>query len=247
MKLQHPLTWWLWSIGVISAVITADNALFALACLVGAATLVKTLAGNDPWVHSFWFALKLGGFIMVIRAITGIFIGVPIPGTELFKVPILPLPDWIAGIRIGGIVTQERLLSSLHEGIIITTVICLFGVAVSLTSPHRLLRVLPVFIYEFGVALVIATSALPQLVTSAARIRRARILRGDEHPSWRKIALPLLEESLARSLELAAAMDSRGYGVSKSRSRYRPIAWKLSDSAIAASGLLLFLSVWISQ
>jgi energy-coupling factor transporter transmembrane protein EcfT len=47
----------------------------------------------------------------------------------------------------------------------------------------------------------------------------------------------LLEESLARSLDLAAAMDSRGYGYSKKRSRYRPISWRLKDSLVVISAI----------
>ena len=138
--------------------------------------------------------------------------------------------------------TQERLSSSLHEGLIIVAVISLFGAAVSLTSPHKLLRVTPIVIYEFGVAVVIATTALPQLVQSVARIRRARSLRGDERASVRSIAIPLLEDSLARSLELAAAMDSRGYGVSRKRSRYRPILWQPLDS-ISVATAFFFLGI----
>jgi energy-coupling factor transporter transmembrane protein EcfT len=103
-------------------------------------------------------------------------------------------------------------------------------------------------IYEFGVATVIATSALPNLVQSVARIRRARALRGDEKPSWRSIALPLLEDSLSRSLDLAAAMDARGFGVSRNRSRYRPIAWQSADSTIVAlSATLLLITLWVTK
>ncbi len=237
MKSLHPLTWWIWSLLIVGAVIVTNNAWVAGLAIVVAAISVLKFGQKAPWSKSFWFSLKLGAFILVIRTAVGVFIGVPIPGTALFKVPILPLPSWFAGIRIGGIVTQERLLSSIHEGLIIITVIALFGAAVSLTSPHKLLRVTPVVIYEFGVATVIATSALPQLVLSAARIRRARALRGDEKPSWRSIAIPLLEDSLSRSLELAAAMDSRGYGISRKRSRYRPIPWQQIDSFVVASAL----------
>ena len=232
MKSLHPLTWWIWSLLIVGAVIVTNNAWVAGLAIVVASISVLKFGQKAPWSKSFWFSLKLGAFILVIRTTVGVFIGVPIPGTALFKVPILPLPSWFAGIRIGGIVTQERLLSSIHEGLIIITVIALFGAAVSLTSPHKLLRVTPVVIYEFGVATVIATSALPQLVLSAARIRRARALRGDEKPSWRSIAIPLLEDSLSRSLELAAAMDSRGYGISRKRSRYRPIPWQQIDSFV---------------
>jgi energy-coupling factor transporter transmembrane protein EcfT len=103
-------------------------------------------------------------------------------------------------------------------------------------------------IYEFGVATVIATSALPNLVQSISRIRRARALRGDEKPSWRSIALPLLEDSLSRSLELAAAMDARGFGVSRKRSRYRPIAWQGIDSVIVlASATLLSFTLVVTK
>lgn len=247
MRELHPLTWWIWSIAIIAAVIRGNNALLAALAIVGAALLVKFLAGEFPWSASFWFALRLGVFILIVRAITGVLIGVPIPGTLLFSVPILPLPDWMAGVRIGGVITQERLLSSLHEGFIITTVIALFGAAVSLTSPHKLLRVLPVVVYEFGVALVIATSSLPQLVASFHRIRKARILRGDEHPKFKTIALPLLEETLAKSLDLAAAMDARGYGVSRVRSKYRPIPWQINDSAVITIAFIILVMVWITS
>jgi energy-coupling factor transporter transmembrane protein EcfT len=106
------------------------------------------------------------------------------------------------------------------------------------------LRVLPVYIYEFAVAVVIATSVLPQIVTSVKRIRMAQRLRGQStkgFTSWKRVAIPLLEESLARSLDLAAAMDSRGYGVSKKRSRYRPISWRLKDSLVVASALCVLV------
>jgi energy-coupling factor transporter transmembrane protein EcfT len=110
--------------------------------------------------------------------------------------------------------------------------IALFGAATSLTSPHKLLRVTPSFIYEIGITLVIATSIFPQLATSARRIRNAQKLRGIEKSDVRTIAIPLLEESLSRSLQLAAAMDARGFGISHKRSRYRPESWRFRDTSI---------------
>jgi energy-coupling factor transporter transmembrane protein EcfT len=59
----------------------------------------------------------------------------------------------------------------------------------------------------------------------------------------RSIALPLLEETLTRSLQLAQSMDSRGYGVSRKRSRYRPAPWLARDfcfviAAVAAATVM---------
>lgn len=197
---------------------------------------------DAPWGNSFNWTLKLAAWILFIRTVIGIVIGVPIPGRQLFVLPIIPLPSWMPGIRIGGAVTSERLSSALTEGLMICSIIVIFGAAASLTSPHKLLRVLPIYIYEFGIAVVIATSVLPQLVTSVARIRQAQRLRGQTlkgFRSWKRVAIPLLEESLARSLDLAAAMDSRGYGVSRNRSTYRPIKWKLSDVMVIGSALVV--------
>jgi len=206
------------------------------------AVVVFAIRDNAPWGKSFTWTLKIAAWILLIRTIIGVLIGVPIPGTTLFQIPILPLPSWMPGIRIGGAVTSERLTSALTEGLLICAIIVIFGAAASLTSPHKLLRVLPVYVYEFGVAVVIATSVVPQLVTAVARIRQAQRLRGQSlkgFRSWKRVAIPLLEESLARSLDLAASMDSRGYGISKKRSRYRPIKWKLSDLLVIGSALVV--------
>ncbi len=236
----HPFTWWLWAIGLAIAIVRFDSTWFTLACVGVVTIIVYSFRENAPWAKSFDWTLKLSLWILMVRTFIGITIGVPIPGTELFKLPILPLPTWMPGIRIGGVVTWERLSSSLSEGFLICSIIVLFGAAASLTSPHRLLRVLPIYVYEFAVAVVIAASVLPQLVGAVKRIRMAQRLRGQSTrgiKSWRRVAIPLLEESLARSLDLAAAMDSRGYGVSKKRSRYRPISWRLKDSLIVLSAV----------
>ncbi len=241
----HPLTMWIWALLLITAVVVTDRAWVAVIAIGVATAFVIARSDNSPWNRSYWIALRIGAVILTIRALVGIFIGVPIPGRTLFTVPLIDLPSWMPGIRLGGAVTWERLSSSLHEGLIIATVIALFGAATSLTSPHKVLRTLPIFIYEIGITLVIATSLFPQLVQSAKRIRMAQRLRGHEKMSWRGLALPLLEESLSRSLQLAAAMDSRGFGVSRKRSRYRPEKWQRTDSAVVAltiifSSLLVF-------
>ena len=236
-KQLHPLTLWMSAILLAVGVVALDNAWIALAIVGAVAFLVYIRRDGSPWNRSFNLSLRIGATILAIRTVVGILIGVPIPGTILFRLPIVVLPTWMPGIRIGGAVTLERLSSSLHEGVIIATMIALFGAATSLTSPHKLLRVTPSFIYEIGITLVIATSLFPQLAVSARRIRVAQKLRGIEKIRIRSIALPLLEESLARSLQLAAAMDARGYGVSRKRSRYRPQPWLMRDNYVVLATL----------
>jgi len=236
----HPLTWWIWAGLLAIAIIRFQSTVLTLLCVGVVAGLVFWLREDAPWGRSFTWTLKLSLWILIIRTVIGILIGVPIPGNTVFTLPIVQLPSWMPGIRIGGAVTSERLTSAISEGVLISAIILIFGAVASLTSPHRLLRTLPVYVYEFGVSLVIATSALPQLVTSVARIRQAQLLRGQSlrgFKSWKRIAIPLLEESLARSLDLAAAMDSRGYGISTKRSQYRPMKWSFLDSLVIISAI----------
>jgi energy-coupling factor transport system permease protein len=68
-------------------------------------------------------------------------------------------------------------------------------------------------------------------------VRRARRLRGAPGKGLRAVravAVPVLEDALSRSLLLAAAMDSRGYG----RVRDVPLRVRRTTSALLLGGLL---------
>lgn len=224
---------------VACAAVIANNSVFCFAIVGGVALLVWVRHENLPWSGSFWWSLRFAALLLLFRAVAGIVIGVPIIGKTLFTLPRIHLPDWMPGIRIGGPVTYERLTSSLHEGLIIATVICLFGAANSLTSPHRLLKVAPIAIYEIALTLIIATNLYPQLIAAISRTREAQKLRGVRKVGIRSIAIPILEDALARSLSLAESMDSRGFGTSRSRSQLRPNHWKVIDAVVIAGALTI--------
>jgi len=244
----HPLAWWAWAIILSVALFTSAEPWFAAGLVVAATILVKAYKEITPWSRSFAVAMKFVAVILVIRMVIAVLIGVPIPGTTIFTLPTLQLPEWIAGIRLGGPVTSERLTSTLGEVMIIVGVVALFAAATSLTSPHRLIRAIPLAFYQLGLVLTIATSVFPQFVVAIRRITLARRLRGQEVRGlrhWRKIAIPLLEEALERSLDLAAAMESRGFGQRIRRSSYRPDRWGAVESAILASSLIAALAIWL--
>jgi energy-coupling factor transport system permease protein len=243
MRPLHPLTFWALFTALAIGVVASDNVACALGAVGGAAIIVKYRREEGPWRSSFRWALIAGVILLIIRAIAGIIIGVPRLGTTLFTLPRISLPTWLPGIRIGGDVTWERLSSSLHEGLIIATVIALFGAANSVTSPHKLLRVLPTKVYQIGVTLTIATSIFPQLISSISRIKQAQYLRSGVKPRITQIAIPLLEESLGRAVSLAESMEARGFGQSQQQSRYRPIAYSMTDLSLIASGFLVAIAM----
>jgi energy-coupling factor transport system permease protein len=222
----HPIAWWLWALALAATALRTTNP-FLLGLLVASAWIVVAARRpTAPWARSFGSFVKLGAAVIVVRIALQILFGERLPGRELFSLPSIDLPDWAAGVTLGGPVTAEAIVSAFNEGLQLAVLLACVGAANSLASPYRLLRSMPAILYELGVAVSVALSFAPHATLSAQRVREARRLRG--RPSsglagLRGMAVPVLEIALERSLDLAASMDSRGYGrrpaVSKARHR----------------------------
>jgi energy-coupling factor transport system permease protein len=147
---------------------------------------------------------------------------------------------------VGGVVTSQRLLTAFDEALLLVALILVFASANALSNPHNLLRVLPKRFYGIGLASVIASSVAPQTARSITRVRSAKRLRGQPSEglqSWRKIALPVLEDSLERSIDLAASLESRGYGYFKNPTRYRPERWGARESLALSGPIYALLAI----
>lgn len=211
----HPVAWWLWAIGLAVAASFTTNPLLLL-LLIGVACFVVVLRrGDAPWSRSLRVYLVLGGCIVVIRVVFRCFLGAAGGGPLLLDLPRIPLPHWAAGITLLGPVHLSDLLGGLYDGLHLAAMIICVGAANSLANPKRLLKVVPISLYDIGTVVVVAVSVFPQLAESIGRVRRAQRLRPAPGGRWhvvRRTVIPVLADALDRSLLLAAAMDSRGYG-----------------------------------
>lgn len=210
----HPVAWWVWAIGLAAAASSTTNPLVLL-LLVGVATVVVTARRSEqPWANSFRLYVWVGVVIVVVRVLFRILFGVE-GGLVLVDLPEIPLPDWVAGIRLLGPLTRESLLAGLYDGLRLATIVICIGAANALANPKRLLRSVPPALYEIGTALVVAVTVLPQFADSVRRVRAAQGLRAGHTGRTgrlRRLVVPVLEDALERSLALAAGMDTRGYG-----------------------------------
>lgn len=214
-RVLHPAAWWLWALGLATAASRTTNPLL-LALILAVAWLVVAARRTDaPWALGFRLYVWLGVVIVVFRVVFRVIFGGGQGEQVLLTLPQIPLPEWAAGIRLFGPVAFEQLLAGFYDGLRLATMLICLGAANALANPKRLLRAVPGALYEVGTAVVVALSVAPQLVESVLRVRRARRLRGAGQRGMRAlrgIAMPVLQDSLERSLALAAAMDSRGYG-----------------------------------
>jgi len=221
----HPIAWWLWALGLATAVSRTTNPLLLALVLGVLAVVVANRRSEAPWARAFKYYLYLAMTVIVLRVAFRSVFGGDIDARTmhvLFRLPQVPLPSWAAGVQLGGPVTLEGTMAAVYDGLRLGTLLCCLGAANALANPKRALRVLPGALYELGVAIVVSLSVAPQLVESVQRVRRARKLRGGPtsgRHALRGIAIPVLEDAFERSLQLAAAMDSRGYGRTAGASR----------------------------
>lgn len=244
----HPIAWWLWALGVMTTASLTTNPLIEALLLVVTTFVVVARRDDGPWARSFRLYAGLAVVVFVLRILYRVVFGGGDGDTILFRLPTIPLPDVVAGIRLLGPVSLESLLTGAYDGLRLATIIVAVGAANSLASPRRLLQSMPAALYEIGTVLVIAVTVFPQLGESVVRVARARQLRTSttRGRSWRSRArfvrgliVPVLADALDSAISLAASMDSRGFGRSGVRSRRRGLLAALAALA-ALTCLMLF-------
>lgn len=237
----HPGAWWVWALGLAVAASRTNNPVPLVLLLVVVGFVVAARRTDAPWARAYALFVKIALVVVALRVLLQAVLSTHTQGTHvLLTLPQVPLPDMVTGIKLGGPVTWEALLSALYAGGQLAVVLVCFGAANALASPRRLLHLMPAALYEIQVALVVALTFAPQLVVDARRVRNARRLRGRRvraRDIFRTTAMPVLESALDRSVALAAAMDARGYGRTRHLSpRRRRLASGLS---LAGTGGLL--------
>jgi energy-coupling factor transport system permease protein len=223
-RVVHPVAWWIWALGLATAASLTTNPLL-LGLVLGVAGIVVAARRTDaPWARAFRAYLVLGLIVVALRVAFRVVLGSAGSSDEhvMVHLPSIPLPGFMTGVTLGGPVTYESVLYAVYDGLRLATLLCCIGAANALANPKRALRSLPAALHELGVAITVAVTIAPELVESAHRVRRARKLRGATEKGRRGVrgmAMPVLHDALARSFELAAAMDSRGYGRTAGLSR----------------------------
>jgi energy-coupling factor transport system permease protein len=235
-RLVHPAAWWLWALGLAYASMRTNDPLLLLTIAAVAAVVVSARRGRAPWARAYGLLLRLGVFTVLVTMLLQVLLGARYPGHVLVHLPAAPLPHWLGGVSLGGPITGEALLNAFVSGLRLAVLIACFGAANALAHPARLVRILPAALYEVGVAIVVALTFVPHLAESVVRVRAAQRLRGRAITGLRGlrgVVVPVLEEALERAIQLAASMDSRGYG----RRAHQPAAVR----RVSAAGVLLGL------
>ncbi|RNL63132.1 energy-coupling factor transporter transmembrane protein EcfT [Nocardioides marmoriginsengisoli] len=237
----HPLAWWGWAIGLAVAASLTTNPLLLALILAVVWLVVVARRSDSPWARAFRLYVILGIVIVVVRIFWHVLVGLKFGTIKVLPLPEVALPSWADGINLFGTIYLEGWIGAALQGAKLGILVIAIGGANALANPKRLLRSMPHALHEVGTAVVVSVSVAPQLAESVQRVLRARLLRGQSGRGLRavpQVALPVLQDTLDRSLMLASAMESRGYG-----SRREASSGAAGRLAIGGSTLIGLLAI----
>ena len=213
----HPLVWACWFVAALSVVFLTSNPLYA--ALVGLAALCQ-YAAHRPDDRRLDYVLVIGALFALATIPLNLISGSS-GATQLVELPTLTVPHWLGGVRFGGPVTAESLAYAASQAVRLSAVFVVVW-AFNVSVDHfRLLKYAPAGLAQLGVILSVGILLVPSAIDSLATMQEARITRG--HRGARPygpagltalvaLAIPLLRESLERSVQRAESLDARGFG-----------------------------------
>ena len=218
----HPATWWLLAI-VLAIVASTATALWQTALIAALSiSLILLFREAAPWARSLGFYMSLAAAVILIRIVFRIVFSFSADGDAvLFHLPALELNLGLGAINLLGDVSARSMLGALLDGSRLAAIILAIAIANTLANPKKLLKSAPGALYEIATSVSVAINLAPQLIESFNRVRRARTLRGRSRKTGQLsgILIPVLEDTLDRSLLMAASMDARGFGRRTSQSK----------------------------
>ncbi len=144
-------------------------------------------------------------------------------------------------------VTSEELRNGLFQGLRLMAVALAFAAYALLLDHDRLVQAAG-FARRSVLALALATRLVPTLERDAGGLVEALRGRGVEVRGLRgraRLLSPLLAGSLERALNLAEAMEARGFGRPGATRAPRP-GWTAVDrAALVAAGALVVVALWL--
>ena len=211
----NPSAWWALglSLAISAALVTRVDALLVI---IATALAITFLARErTAWSKSLGFYLFTAGAVIVIRVIFRVVFNFDSAENIALNLPVISISlGGFGQVDMFGRVSWTALFSALLDGLRMAAIILSIGLANTLANPRRLLKNAPGALYEVASAWVIAINMAPQLIQSTQRVRSARRLRGRTRRQHltSSLLIPVLEDTIDRSLALAASMSSRGFG-----------------------------------
>jgi len=229
----NPRAWLVWIAAGFVVALLATNPLYLAILLLCAALVRAGCVTSVSAVPAWRFGLLLVGFSTVYNALLTHY-----GDTALVTLPrALPL--------VGGPVTLEAAAFGASRGLALWALLAVVTVINDVVSPYELVRLTPRFLRQAGLVVSIMLAFVPQTLRSLEQVREAQAIRGHRLRGVRDLValvVPLMTDALEKAVQLAEAMEARGYG-----QRGQQQTANNKYQMLAAGGLSGILLGWLAE
>jgi energy-coupling factor transport system permease protein len=218
-----------WVVSVFVLALVLDHPLYLLLLLLSTLPLVITAGVWKEWTSFMKLAVFICLAIIVINVLVS-YKGEHVLAEAPFSIPVMGTPTITLEAIIFGVAMSIRLMAIISAFAILTLTINPDDLMVSLIRMK-----LP---YKSVLVTALSTRFVPTLFDDVERITDVQRSRGLELDSGRlpqrikrsmSVIIPLLSNSLDRTVQVAEAMESRAFGSSTKRTYYKDIHMSLID------------------
>lgn len=206
----NALTWWLISLALLLSASITSNSVIQLS-IIGFSLLTS---GRSRGLKAIKLYLWLMLVVFSTRLLFAFVFNFDAESTDIaYEFPaILVNLGPLGKFTLLGNLSNAALYSALSQGLKLVAIIASIALANSMANPRKLLKLTPAAFYDFAAALSVAFNLIPQLAQSIERVTKAQRIRNQNRRNFGTIVVPVLEDALDSSMNLAASMDSRGFG-----------------------------------
>jgi energy-coupling factor transport system permease protein len=217
-----------WSAAALVVVLTSTNPVYRALVLLVAINVLVSLRRTDATLRPLFITVGAAGILAVLLNAALSHTGAHVLFTVPDQLPVL-----------GGPVTAEALLYGVDVALSIAAAVLAIAPLSRVLYPHDLIDAFPRQLQRTAALTGAALNLVPAVARNAVAINEAQRMRGSGGArlrDWHAVAAPVVLSALDDSLQLAEAMDARGFGSGR-RTRYVTTRAGLAGAAVIACAL----------
>jgi energy-coupling factor transport system permease protein len=214
-----------WSAAALLVVLSSTNPAYRVLVLLVALNVLLRLRRLDAPLRPLLILVAVAGVVAIIVDTALSHTGVH---------PLVTVPQQVPGL--GGPITAEAILYGLDVAIGLAAAVLCVAPLSRVLHPHDLIDAFPTPLQRTAALVGAALNLVPGVARSAVAISEAQRMRGGPGTrlrDWHSVAAPVVLSALDDSLQLAEAMEARGFG-NGARSRYSTTRIDLASAAVLA-------------
>ncbi len=234
---MNSFAWIIWLIATLGALSATRNPLHLSLILLILVCMMKISRGGSK--TGIPYLVSVFPLLLIMILTTTIFNTLI---SHVGTTTLLTIPGQIT--LLSGPITLEAIVYGATNGLVLSGILLAFSIFNQSISVKSIIRMFPKAFYPLALIISIAINFLPIIRRRIEEIRQAQAIRGHQMRHFKDYAflfLPLLIDSLERSMQLAEAMTARGFVP------HNPHWGTINYRLVILGGLVFFMSGWIIQ